>query len=55
MDFELPEEHKLAYESALAFALEVIRPHSDEFEREDDFPRWLSPSQTPVPTPWAFR
>ncbi|MGB8344352.1 MAG: acyl-CoA dehydrogenase family protein [Ktedonobacteraceae bacterium] len=41
MDFELPEEHKLAYESALAFALEVIRPHSDEFEREDDFPRWL--------------
>lgn len=41
MDFELPEEHRLAYESALAFALEVIRPHSDEFEREDDFPRWL--------------
>jgi len=41
MDFELPEEHKLAYESALAFAQEVIRPHSDEFEREDDFPRWL--------------
>lgn len=41
MDFELPEEHRLAYESALAFALEVIRPHSNEFEREDDFPRWL--------------
>ena len=41
MDFELPEEHRLAYESALAFALEVVRPHSDEFEREDDFPRWL--------------
>lgn len=41
MDFELPEEHRLAYESALAFALEVIRPHSAEFEREDDFPRWL--------------
>jgi isovaleryl-CoA dehydrogenase len=41
MDFELPEEHQLAYESALAFAREVIKPHNAEIERTDDFPHWL--------------
>ena len=41
MDFELPEEHQLAYESALAFAREEIKPHNAEIERTDDFPRWL--------------
>jgi len=41
MDFELPEEHQLAYESALAFANAEIRPHNAEIERTDDFPRWL--------------
>ncbi len=41
MDFELPEEHQLAYESALAFGQNEIRPHNDEIERTDDFPRWL--------------
>src|SRR5947209_18203170 len=41
MDFELPEEHQLAYESAFAFARDEIRPHNAEIERADDFPRWL--------------
>jgi isovaleryl-CoA dehydrogenase len=41
MDFDLPEEHQLAYESAFAFGQEVIWPHNDEIERSDDFPRWL--------------
>ena len=30
MDFELPEEHQLAYESAYAFAQDEIKPHSAE-------------------------
>ena len=38
MDFELPEEHQLAYESALAFALSEIAPHNTEIERSDEFP-----------------
>ncbi len=41
MDFELPEEHQLAYESAFAFARDEIRPHNAEIERTDDFPSWL--------------
>src|SRR5712692_8730669 len=41
MDFELPEEHQLAYESAFAFARDEIRPHNTEIERSDDFPRWM--------------
>ncbi|WP_052887917.1 acyl-CoA dehydrogenase family protein [Thermogemmatispora carboxidivorans] len=41
MDFELPEEHRLAYESALQFALREIKPLTAELERSDDFPRWL--------------
>lgn len=41
MDFELPEEHRLAYESALAFAQDEIRPHNAEIERNDDFPPWI--------------
>jgi isovaleryl-CoA dehydrogenase len=41
MDFELPEEHQLAYESAFAFARDEIRPHSAEIERTDDFPPWI--------------
>jgi isovaleryl-CoA dehydrogenase len=41
MDFELPEEHQLAYESAYAFAQEEIKPHSAEIERTDDFPPWI--------------
>jgi isovaleryl-CoA dehydrogenase len=41
MDFELHEEHQLAYESAFAFAQNEIRPHNAEIERTDDFPRWL--------------
>ncbi|HEY1352345.1 MAG TPA: acyl-CoA dehydrogenase family protein [Ktedonobacteraceae bacterium] len=41
MDFELPEEHQLAYESALAFALSEIAPHSAQIERSDDFPPWI--------------
>jgi isovaleryl-CoA dehydrogenase len=41
MDFELPEEHRLAYESALSFAQREIRPHTAEIEQSDDFPRWL--------------
>src|SRR5438876_4539039 len=41
MDFELPEEHQLAYESAFAFARDEIRPHNEEIERTDDFPPWI--------------
>ncbi len=41
MDFELSEEHQLAYESAFAFARDEIRPHNAEIERTDDFPPWL--------------
>jgi isovaleryl-CoA dehydrogenase len=41
MDFELPEEHQLAYESAYAFAQDEIRPHNAEIERSDDFPSWI--------------
>lgn len=41
MDFELPEEHQLAYESALVFARDEIGPHNREIERNDDFPRWI--------------
>src|SRR5215831_14070649 len=41
MDFELPEEHQLAYESAFAFAQNEIRPHNAEIERTDDFPPWI--------------
>ncbi len=41
MDFELPEEHQLAYESAFALARDEIRPHNAEIERIDDFPSWL--------------
>lgn len=41
MDFELPEEHQLAYESAYAFAQEEIRPHNAEIERTDEFPLWI--------------
>ncbi len=41
MDFELPEEHQLAYESAYAFAQEEIRPHNVEIERTDEFPPWI--------------
>ena len=41
MDFELPEEHQLAYESAFAFARDAIKPHNAEIERTDDFPRWM--------------
>jgi len=41
MDFELPEEHQFAYESAYAFAQEEIRPHNAEIERTDDFPPWI--------------
>ena len=41
MDFELPEEHQLAYESAYAFAQEEIKPHNAEIERTDDFPPWI--------------
>jgi isovaleryl-CoA dehydrogenase len=41
MDFELPEEHQLAFESAYAFAREEIKPHNAEIERTDDFPPWL--------------
>ena len=41
MDFELSEEHQLAYESAFAFARDEIRPHNAEIERTDDFPAWL--------------
>ncbi len=41
MDFELPEEHQLAYESAFAFARDEVRPHNAEIERDDEFPPWL--------------
>src|SRR5690348_8193048 len=41
MDFELPEEHQLAYESAYAFAQEEIRPYNAEIERTDEFPSWI--------------
>ena len=41
MDFELPMEHQLAYESALNFARDEIRPHNAEIERTDDFPPWI--------------
>lgn len=41
MEFELPEEHQLAYESALAFGQSEIAPHSTEIERTDDFPPWI--------------
>ncbi|HEU0001123.1 MAG TPA: acyl-CoA dehydrogenase family protein [Ktedonobacteraceae bacterium] len=41
MDFELPEEHQLAYESAYAFAQDEIRPHNAEIERTDEFPPWI--------------
>src|SRR3989440_11274093 len=41
MDFELPEEYQLAYQSAFDFGQKEIRPHNAEIERTDDFPRWL--------------
>ena len=41
MDFDLPEEHQLAYESAYAFAQSEIAPHNAEIERTDDFPPWI--------------
>ena len=41
MDFELPEEYQLAYQSAFDFGQKEIRPHNDEIERTDDFPPWL--------------
>ena len=41
MDFELPMEHQLAYESAFNFARDEIRPHNAEIERTDDFPAWI--------------
>ncbi|HVB73059.1 MAG TPA: acyl-CoA dehydrogenase family protein [Ktedonobacteraceae bacterium] len=41
MDFELSEEHQLAYQSACDFAHKEIKPHTAELERSDDFPRWL--------------
>ncbi len=41
MDFELPVEHQLAYESAFNFARDEIRPHNAEIERTDDFPPWI--------------
>src|SRR5260221_5830317 len=41
MDFELPEEYQLAYQSAFDFGQKEIRPHNAEIERTDDFPPWL--------------
>src|SRR5258707_14614314 len=41
MDFELPLEHQIAYESAFAFARDEIKPYNDEIERTDDFPPWI--------------
>ena len=41
MDFDLPEEYLMAYESAFAFGRDEIRPHNQEIERTDDFPPWL--------------
>src|SRR5229473_1799593 len=41
MDFELPEEYQLAYQSAFEFGQKEIKPHNAEIERSDDFPPWL--------------
>lgn len=41
MDYELPEEYQLAYQSAFEFGQKEIRPHNAEIERTDDFPPWL--------------
>ncbi len=41
MDFDLPLEHQLAYESAYNFARDEIRPHNAEIERTDEFPPWI--------------
>src|SRR5258707_2627361 len=41
MDFELPLEHQIAYESSFAFARNEINPYNDEIERTDDFPPWI--------------
>jgi isovaleryl-CoA dehydrogenase len=41
MDFELSEEHQLAYESALTFGQKEIRPHIAAMERDDAFPAGL--------------
>jgi isovaleryl-CoA dehydrogenase len=41
MDFELPEEHQLAYQSAFAFGRDEIRSHNEEIEANDDFPPWI--------------
>jgi len=41
MDFELPEEYQLAYQSAFEFGQKEIKPHNAEIERTDDFPPWL--------------
>lgn len=41
MDFELPEEHQMAYHSALEFGRNEIRPHNAEIESRDEFPSWL--------------
>ena len=41
MDFELSEEHQLAYESALGFGQKEIRPRIAEMERDDAFPAGL--------------
>ena len=41
MDFELPVEHQLAYESAFNFARDEIRPHNAEIEHTDEFPPWI--------------
>ncbi len=41
MDFELPEEYQLAYQSAFEFGQKEIKPHNAEIERTDDFPAWL--------------
>src|SRR5260221_7128850 len=41
MDFDLPLEHQIAYESAFAFARDEIKPYNDEIERTDDFPPWI--------------
>jgi methylmalonyl-CoA mutase N-terminal domain/subunit len=41
MDFELSEEHQFAYESALGFGQNEIRPRIAEMERDDAFPAGL--------------
>src|SRR5260370_38901264 len=41
MDFEPPEEHQHAYESALDLARVEIRPQNSEIERTDEFPSWI--------------